>query len=57
MTTDNAPSEYAQRAVHHAESVELPPRPLVETRLMNAGIKAVTYALLELASAIREHGR
>ncbi|HEV2889556.1 MAG TPA: hypothetical protein VGX28_04200 [Frankiaceae bacterium] len=46
-------TEYAQRAVDAAETLD----PKTSSHLTMGGIRAITYALLEVADAIRSHGR
>lgn len=46
-------SEYAAKAVDAVENL----RTKTSSELTVGGIKAITYALLDLASAIREHDR
>ncbi len=49
-------SEYADRAIEAAEQgTTHEHRISIETKVAIAGVKAITYALLDLASAIREH--
>jgi hypothetical protein len=52
----NEHGDYAAKAVEALEGMN-PPRPAVTTQVAMAGIKAVTYALLDLASAVRSHAR
>ena len=47
-------SEYATRAAEAAESIKT--RGTTSTDVAAAGIKALTYALLDVADAIRGHG-
>jgi hypothetical protein len=44
-------NEYAERAVHAVENLDTK----TSSALAVGGIKAVTYALLDLAAAIRQH--
>lgn len=46
-------SEYAAKAVEAAEGIKA--RGTTSTEVTIAGVKAVTYALLDLAAAVREH--
>jgi len=52
----NEYGDYAARAIEAAEKHHHD-RLAVTTGVAVSGIKAITYALLDLASAIREHGR
>lgn len=51
----NEYGDYAAKAIEAAETIKT--RGSTSTDVTVAGIKAVTYALLDLASAIRSHGR
>jgi hypothetical protein len=46
-------NDYAERAAQAAESIDTK----TSTAMTVGGIKALTYALLDVAAAIREHGR
>ena len=52
----NGHGGYAAQAVAAVEGMN-PVRPEVKTEVAMAGIKALTYALLDVADAIRSHSR
>ena len=56
MTTDYGDPGYAARAIAALQGDALPKRLSDDQRVTKLGIDAVTYALLDLAAAIREHG-
>jgi hypothetical protein len=54
MTTENTP--YAAAAMTSLQNIQLPKLASHEQRIATAGLYAVTYAILDLAAAIREQG-
>ena len=56
MTTDYGNAEYAARAIAALQGDALPKRLSDDQRVTKLGIDAVTYAILDLAAAIRERG-
>jgi hypothetical protein len=52
--TENSP--YANAAITSLQNIQLPKLASHDQRIATAGLYAVTYAILDLATAIREHG-
>jgi hypothetical protein len=55
MTDNSQATDYAAFAAQSLQSIQLPKYATADQRIATAGIYAVTYGLLDLAAAIREH--